>query len=38
VLFVRKGDTRVSVNYSGPPRPALEAEQRALMTKILSNL
>ena len=38
VLFVLHGDTRISVNYSGPPRPTLEADQRALMSKILSKL
>jgi len=38
VLFVLKGDTRFSISYSGPARPALEADERALMSRILSKL
>jgi magnesium transporter len=38
VMFVLKGDTRVSVSYSGPPRATLESDERALMSKILSKL
>jgi cation transporter-like permease len=38
VLFVLKGDTRVSVSYAGPPRATLESDERALMSKILSKL
>jgi cation transporter-like permease len=36
VLFVLSGDTRVSISYSGPPRPTLEADERALMTRVLT--
>jgi magnesium transporter len=38
VLFVLSGDTRLSINYAGPPRATLAADERALMTKILSKL
>jgi magnesium transporter len=38
VLFVLKGDTRVSISYAGPPRPTLDADERQLMTRILSKL
>ncbi len=36
VLFVLRGDTRLSISYSGPPRPTLEADERALMARILT--
>lgn len=36
VLFVLRGDTRLSISYSGPPRPTLEADERALMSRILT--
>jgi magnesium transporter len=37
-LFVLSGDTRVVISYAGPPRPTLEADERALMMKILPHL
>jgi hypothetical protein len=37
-LFALSGDTRISISYAGPPRQRLEADQRALMTKIVAKL
>jgi hypothetical protein len=37
-LFMLKGDTRVSLSYTGPPRPTLAADQQALMQKIVPKL
>ena len=37
-LFVLSGDTRIVLSYAGPPRSTLEADERALMMKILPHL
>ena len=37
-LFVLSGDTRIVISYSGQKRPTLDADERALATKILSKL
>src|SRR5207248_464861 len=37
-LFVLRGDTRVSIIYSGPARPDLAADERALAERIVPKL
>jgi magnesium transporter len=38
VLFALKRDTRIGISYGGPKRPTLDADERALMAKIVGRL
>jgi cation transporter-like permease len=38
VLFALKRDARIGISYTGPPRPRLAEDERAVMTKIVDKL